>query len=401
MGFSRRTLTIVTAVILLSAALGGIYLRLRALQAEEDADTPAATAGDEDVPEVESARTFGTEIAIPVTAAPVLRDTLIMSVSAAGQAQAYSRVLLAAEVEGPVAQVLVREGDWVRAGQTLARIDPERYAFELERARAQLEQAQAQFAELTLFDDEIEDAELRAERRRMARAKSGLSAAEIAVREAELNVERATIRAPFAGAVANLAIVPGERVQQRDSIAEVVDLSRIRIEVQALETEVPFLEEGREARVTLSAFPDTALRGRVASINPVVDPRTRTARVTVMVPNPERAIKPGMYARVRIAARLYPNRIMVPREAILERDNRTLVFVFEPSSEGGDQGLAKWTYVTTGLENEQYVEVVPGEGTTVPDPGQRVLTEGHYTLIHDARVRVVEEAESDSEMGAG
>jgi len=391
MRFSRRTLAVATAVIVLLGALGGIYIRLQALQAEDESET-SADAGAEGRPEVESAAAFGTDIAIPVGAAPVLRDTLVVSVSAAGQAQAFARTLLTAEVEGPVTEVRVREGDYVRAGQLIARIDPERYQFELERARAQLEQAEAQFAELTLFDEEIEDAELRAERRRMARAKSGLSAAEVAVREAELNVERATVRAPFSGAVANLAIVPGERLAQRDSIAEIADLSRIRIEVQSLETEVPFLEEGRAARVELSAFPDTAFTGRVASINPVVDPRTRTARVTVVLSNPEGAVKPGMYARVRIAARLYPDKVMVPKEAILERDNRTLVFLFEPEREGAAEGLAKWTYVSTGLESDEYVEIVPGDGTTMLESGQLVLTEGHYTLIHDARVRIVEDA---------
>jgi membrane fusion protein (multidrug efflux system) len=391
MVFSRRTLGILSAVIILSGALGGIYIRLRALQAEDENTAAENTETGEDQPEVESAQAFGTEIAIPVSAAPVVRDTFVVSVSAAGQAQAYARTLLAAEVEGAVTEVLVQEGDHVRQGQVLARIDPERYEFELEKARASLETAEATFAELTLFDDEIEDGELRAERRRMARAKSGLTSAEVAVREAELNVQRATVRAPFAGAVANLAIVPGERVVQRDSITEIVALSQVRIEVQALETEVPFLEEGREAQVTLSAFPNQVFSGRVASINPVVDPRTRTARVTVVLPNPEGAVKPGMYARVRIAARLYADRVMVPRSSLLERDNRTLVFVFEPDSPGSDTGLAKWTYVTTGLENEDFFEVVPGEGTTMLEPGQLVLTEGHYTLIHDARVRVVEE----------
>ena len=104
-------------------------------------------------------------------------------------------------------------------------------------------------------------------------------------------------------------------------------------------------------------------------------------------------MKPGMYARVRIAARLYANRTMVPRGAILERDNRTLVFVFE--ADRGSQGLAKWTYVTPGLENEQYVEIVPGEGTTMLEPGTLVLTDGHYTLIHDARVRILEDEDGE------
>jgi RND family efflux transporter MFP subunit len=390
--FSRRTLAIATVVIVLLGALGGIYIRLQALQADEENGEIAETS--EDQPEVQSAQTFGTEIAIPVSAAPVLRDTLVVSVSATGQAQAYARALLIAEVEGPVTDVLVREGEYVRRGEVLALIDPERFEFELEKAQARLEQAQANFAELTLFDDEIEDEVLRTERRRMARARSGLAEAEFSVREAEINVQRATIRAPFSGNVANMAIVPGERVvAQRDSIAEVVDISRMRIEVQVLETELPYLEEGRNARVTLSAFPDTVLTGIVESINPVVDPRTRSARVTVLLPNPEGAVKPGMYARVRIAARLFANRTMVPRSAILERDNRTLVFVFEP--EQGSQGLAKWTYVTPGLENEEYTEIIPGEGTTMLEPGQVVLTDGHYTLIHDARVRILEEEDGE------
>ncbi len=393
MGFSRRSLTILTAVIVLVGALGGIYVRLRALQAEDD----SAVAGPEgtDLPDGESSGAFTTGVAIPVSGAPVLRDTLVMNISAAGQAQAFGRALLAAEGEGAVTHVFVREGQSVARGEVIARIDPERYAFELEKARARLEQAQASFQELTLFDDEIDDAELRAERQRMARAKSGLGETEVAVREAELNVRRATIRAPFAGWVANLAIVPGERLQARDSIAEVVDISTIRIEVQALETEVPYLEEGREASVTLSAFPDASLAGRVASINPVIDPRTRTSRVTVVVPNDDGAVKPGMYARVSIAARLFPDRVMVPREAILERDNRTLVFLFEPDEPDGVEGAAKWTYVTTGLESDRFVELVAGRGTTILDPGQIVLTEGHYTLIHDARVRLVPPSEQD------
>jgi hypothetical protein len=109
MGFSRRTLGIASVVIILLGALGGIYIRLRALQAEEDNEAVEAAEGEGQ--EVESAQAFRSDIAIPVGAAPVVRDTLVMSVSAAGQAQAFARTLLAAEVEGPVTQVIVREGD--------------------------------------------------------------------------------------------------------------------------------------------------------------------------------------------------------------------------------------------------------------------------------------------------
>ncbi len=392
MVFSRRTLAIVTAVVVLLGALGGIYVRLRALQAEDEPEIAEASDGAGEGG-LESSGAFRTGIAIPVTGTVVVRDTLVMSVSAAGQARAFARTLLTVEVEGPIAEVRVDEGDYVRRGQVVARVDPERYALALEKARAAAERAEADFQELTLFDHEIEDEEVRDRRRRTARARSGLSEAEIRVREAQLDVERATIRAPFAGVLANLAIVPGERVVARDSIVEVVDISQVKIEVRALETEVPYLENGRMARIVLSAFPDTVFTGRVASINPVIDPRTRTARVTDVLPNPTGAVKPGMYARVWIAARLFPDRVMVPRDAILERDGRTLVFLFEPGSDE-KEGTAKWTYVTTGLENEEAVEIVPGQGTTTLEPGQVVLTEGHYTLVHDARVRLAGDSSS-------
>jgi len=93
-----------------------------------------------------------------------------------------------------------------------------------------------------------------------------------------------------------------------------------------------------------------------------------------------------MYARVSLEARRFPDRILVPRAAVLERDRRTMLFAFEGD---GNTGLAKWRYVTTGLANDSVVEIVPNSETEMVIPGERVLVDGHYTLIHDARVRIV------------
>jgi membrane fusion protein, multidrug efflux system len=78
---------------------------------------------------------------------------------------------------------------------------------------------------------------------------------------------------------------------------------------------------------------------------------------------------------------------MVPRAAILERDRRKMLFVYDPDDRGG---RAKWRYVTTGLENETYVEILANVATDSVRAGEVVLTDGHYTLIHDARVTVAE-----------
>jgi bifunctional ADP-heptose synthase (sugar kinase/adenylyltransferase) len=85
--------------------------------------------------------------------------------------------------------------------------------------------------------------------------------------------------------------------------------------------------------------------------------------------------------------------VLVPRSSILERDRRSMLFVYEP---GSADGLAKWRYVTTGLQNESMVEILSqGVDTDSVRAGEVVLTEGHYTLIHDARVRLVDDAKKE------
>ena len=100
-----------------------------------------------------------------------------------------------------------------------------------------------------------------------------------------------------------------------------------------------------------------------------------------------------MYARVSLEANFFPDRILVPRSAILEKDRRTMLFVFE-------DGRAKWRYVTTGMENDTQVEILANEETSMVEPGEIVLVDNHFYIIHDAPVTLVESAEG-SARGAG
>lgn len=328
-------------------------------------------------------------VGIPVEADTVRRGTLVLKVTATGQTEAERRANVAAHAAGRVTAVGVRENDFVGAGRLLIRLDPREAALSVERAKASLAEAQARYRELTLFDERIADADIRRERAEAARAKSGLAGTEISLREAELALSRTTITAPFAGRVADVRVTVGEHVAAGQEVMTLVDLDPIRVEVQVVESELRWLREGNGAEVRLSAFPDTVFHGRIATVNPVVDPVTRTARATVVVPNSGSRILPGMFARVVLEGRAFEDRTLVPKEAILERDGRTLVFLFEPAPHGpAGEGVAKWVYVTTGLANDRFVELVEAEGTEVPEPGRLVLTGSHVTLIHDARVRV-------------
>ena len=385
MSISRGLIGWFFVFIVVAGALGAAWWRI---SGEGDSDTEGAEIDDGNRPEVSATGTFSTSVAIPVSGGAAVLDTLVISVSAAAQAAAEREAPLTARVAGRIVRLYVHENQVVRAGALLAAIDSTEFELSVASAAAQLAQNQAAYRELTLFDDEIEDPEVRAERDRVARARSGVDQAQVALEQAQLQLARTKIHAPFGGRVASIELVEGQLANAGDQLMTVIDLDPIRVEVQVLESEVGYLTPGRNATILFSAFPDDVFTGTVETINPVVEQGTRTARVTVRVPNSDGRILPGMYARVSIEAREFPDRLMVPRSAILERDRRDMLFVFEPDGNQGE-GLAKWRYVTTGLMNDSLVEIVANPETDMVEPGEIVLTDGHYTLIHDARVRLV------------
>src|SRR5690606_40666391 len=163
-----------------------------------------------------------------------------------------------------------------------------------------------------------------------------LDAAAARLKRAQLELARPRVEAPCRGRVASVKIGPGQWVRVGDERRTVVDADPIRIEVQVLEGDVRFLAVGRRAEVELTAFPGERVVGRIETINPLVDRQTRMAKVTVSVPNPSGRILPGMFARVMLEAERFPDRVLVPRSAILERDGRTMLFVLQGNPQGGE-----------------------------------------------------------------
>jgi membrane fusion protein, multidrug efflux system len=381
MKLPRQLLGLLTLLIIVGAMGAGIYWRLRS-----GTEDPAPGGPEEEsVPGLptSAAEQFPTQLAQPVVGAEVVRDTLWITVSAAGQGAWVRGAAIVSQVDGIVRSLPVRENSAVGEGDLLLQVDTTEYALARARARADLLDAQARHQEMTLTDDQITDPQVRETRARLTRARSGLTQAEVSLRQAELNLERTTVRAPFRGRIADLRVVEGQRVSPGAELMTVVDLNPIRVEAQVLDPQLGFLTEGRRATVTFAAFPGETFQGRIVSINPMVDPATRAARVTVLLNNPQERIKPGMYAEISLEARFFPDRILVPRAAILEKDRRTMLFVYR-------DGRAEWRYVTTGLESDELVEIVPSEETSMVEPGEIVLVANHFYIVHDAPVQLVD-----------
>ena len=241
MSFSRRTLSLVTVLIVLGGLSAGVWWRLGGSAAPDSADGEGGGEVAEGVglPETTGGSQFSTDVPQPVLGAEVQLDTLWIRVGAAGQAEAFRRTLVNAQVAGVIQSVPIRENQRVRQGANLLLVDTTEYALGVAQAQADLLSAETDYRQLVLFDDEIEDPQVRAERERIARSRSGVDQREVALRQAELQLDRAQTTAPFGGRIADVRVVQGQHVTAGTELMTVVDLDPIKVEVQVLEAELP------------------------------------------------------------------------------------------------------------------------------------------------------------------
>lgn len=169
----------------------------------------------------------------------------------------------------------------------------------------------------------------------------------------------------------------GMRVDPGMRIFRIADLSKLWVQVTLYEYQLPFVEVGLPATMTLSAMPGRSYEGQVVFVDPTVDPRTRAVQVRLAFDNPDGKLKPGMYANVTLTNTLEQDATLAPREAVIDTGRRTVAFVslgqgrFEPRS------------VTLGVASgNNQVQVLDGLS-----PGERVVVSGQFLLDSEASVR--------------
>ena len=345
----------------------------------EAADSTTATPG---AAADTSAAEPRANLSLPVAAADVRDGDLVLSVTTTGQVRSDAEATLKAELAGTIEEVLVRPGDRVRRGQPLVRLDGRPFDLAVREAEASVEEAKLRFLEEIVPESLASGKGPSPARRANAFTKAGVQSAEVRLEKAKLDRERATVVAPFDGVVDRVAVAKGERVSGGQEVTKVVNLSDLRIEASVLEHDLPLIKVGGQALVSTAADPTRQAIGRVVAVLPLIDSTTRAGRVYVRVPG-NTALRPGMYADVRLEANRLTGRRLVPARAVIERDGRPLVFIVK-------NGRAQWTYITPGRSNGVDTEVLPDSATgQMPvNPGDEVIVEGHLTLTHDAPVRV-------------
>jgi len=217
-------------------------------------------------------------------------------------------------------------------------------------------------------------------RRELLEVRSGLAAARADAERAELMLERALVRAPFGGVVTALDCAPGERIQLGQTLARLVDDVNVEAEVGVLESDLGMLRPGRPVLLSVPALGEL-LEVTVDVISPDIDAESRTCSVLMRMKSKDGRLKPGMFVRAAIAGEILSERVLVPREAILTRDGRPMLFRVE-------DGRAKWVYVQLGERNDHLVVIERVDQGGPLEPGTPVVVSNHLTLTHDAKVKV-------------
>lgn len=405
---------LLSTVVLLGIAVGG-YLVLYGLpEAFSRPREPAAEASA--APQSIQAPAAP---AVSVETGRARRGDLVMRITATGTAEATRQLQVQSAVAGTIIELPIGEGAVVSAADLLAALDDTELRLKVQIQRESLVAAMAKFAEKrafmelaaadspvarelaaaqqaviggvmspqhfrSLIDDPRFDALFETiTRDEVMAAQDGLLTRRANYAMAELELGRARTLAPFGGQIAELQVVVGQRVGAGTKLLTLVDAHPIRVRIAVLESEAGLVRVGRRAEVIFAAFPTETFVGQVEAINPLVDPETKILEVTLSLPNPELRLRPGMFAQITLDTEIFSDRLLVPHAAVQLRDDRPMLFVVR-------NDRAQWVYIRRGLENTDWVEVLEGV-----QPGDEVVTSGHYSLAHDAVVRVVatEEAE--------
>ena len=314
-----------------------------------------------------------TASAVPVVAEPVTLSSRAWSSRASGIVQPTTTVEVAIEVPGKAVMVGPDEGQPVRAGQTIAALDPTDYRLLAEQASAQADRAarDRDRNQPLLASGAIAPAD-------MDHLESGARQSAAAADLARKRLGDTRLTAPLSGVIARRAIEVGSTVSPGLPVFTIVDLDPVRVRVGVPEGDVGHVTEGAAATVRIPAL-DADFRGRVSLIGVAADPATRSYTVEISVPNPSRRLRAGMVAEATIETAQTVSALMVPSAAVLHDggSGATIVYVLDR-----DAARVHARRVTTGIARGDSLEITSGI-----NPGDRVVVAGQQRVREGARVQ--------------
>ncbi len=317
----------------------------------------------------------------PVEVVRVEGERVVERIQATGDLIPREEATVAAEVPGLVTRLHVDEGDSVARGAPLLEIDPERRRLELASRQARVEEAEAALADQQRQTErvrELSEAKIASDAQRdqgelaLRLARSRLTAARAELGLGERALRDATVLAPFDGLVARRHVSQGEYVAPGSALVDLVALDPIEVSFHVTEIDSARVSVGGSLDLRVATYPNESFQGRVISLSPGVDPRTRMLRVRAIVPNADGRLRPGFFARVDLGISERDGVATIPEDAVLQRADGAVAFRLV-----GEDRVERRRLRTGGVRDGR-IEVLEGlaVGDTVVVRGQTELVDG-------------------------
>ncbi len=309
--------------------------------------------------------------AVPVEVVSIGRQAVSASYSSTANLEAPGESQVVAKTSGVMVQLLAEEGQVVRKGQVLARLDGDRVRLEAARSAATVRKLENNYRR---------SQELR--REKLVSAESDdqirfeLESARASLALANLELSYTNITAPISGVVAQRMVKPGNLINLNSPVFRIVDNSRLEAVLNVPEREMAVIKAGMPLRMLVDAIPNAVFEGKVDRVSPVVDSGTGTFRVVCVFTGNE-VLRPGMFGRIEVVYDQRQNILTVPRIALLEDEGESAVYVVR-----GNKAVR--VPVKLGYTNGAFAEVLSGV-----KEGEQVITAGKVAVRDGTEIQVL------------
>ncbi len=283
-------------------------------------------------------------------------------------ADVYSRV------QGVLKRVKFEEGRTVKKGDILATLEADEYELAAQKAlvdykkqKAVFERAKQMHAKNLFSNEEFEQAKFTKE------------SAEIAYKQAKLNLDYTRIESPISGVVGERLTRVGDRVQPTDKLFSVVNTQDIIAVIHVPEKEIGRIKIGQEAFVMSDHMAGHQFVGKVKRVSPVVDPQSGTFKVTIGIRNESNKLRPGMFINVHVITETHLDAVLVPKAAIVYENESLNVYVVRDS-------IAEKTVLNAGFQDYEFIESADGL-----QAGDQIIIVGQSGLKDKTKVKIVSE----------
>jgi membrane fusion protein (multidrug efflux system) len=300
--------------------------------------------------------------------------TILRRVNAVGKLSAIQSVVLRPEVNGKVAKIYFKEGQKVKEGEPLYKIDDAIYKAKVKEAEARLAQTKEEYNRaVKLLEKNFGTIAQR------DKTLADMQVNEAVLDEAKINLDNTIIKAPFAGVIGLSSVSVGAAVSPSVDLATVVDLDPINVDFSISESYLPYVQEGDIVDVTVEDIDILPIEAKITAISPEISPETLQVVLRAQMPNSELAYRPGFFARVLVLAGTIENAVLIPATAIEREGDEEYVLIVVDN-------VAIRSPVSTGMREGNEIEITHGVKA-----GDLVITDGGFRVQDGMEVTVEEQ----------